>query len=206
MDLDETQKQGDWGYELSTPEVFVHLDPEVEGSELRSVATRLVDQRAAVDPLIARRRRAWVKYVVRLWEDARSQHALDAYAMVYDAEGLPAEAVLLVLGSEREHPDDLDAEIRSLETALAVMHEGEVRDPDVSVVDLPDGPAVRVRVLAENSPGKRRSLLIDGVSYWVPVPGQPDILLLSFSTPVLVLADVLAEIADDIARSLRFTR
>lgn len=206
MGLEEAPvEESRWGFELAPHDLFVPLDLELEGAELRAAAARLVDQRAAVQPEVGRHRRAWVRHVVRAWEDARAQHALAAYTMVYEADGLPVEAILLAFGSEREHPDDVDAEIRSLESALAVMREGDTDERHVSVVELPAGPAVRVRVLAEDSPGERRSLLIDGVSYWVPVPGEPDILLLSVSTPVLVLADTLADIADDIAQALRFT-
>lgn len=205
MELDDLFEESPWGYELAVPEVFVPLDLGLKGDEARAAAAGLVDQQAALGLVVARRRKRWSRYLARAWEDARAQHALEAWAMVYDADGLPAQAMLWVHGGEREHPDDADAEIRSLQSALAVAREGDVGDREVSVVGLPAGPAVRVRVRAEDEPSRRRSLLIDGVSYWVPVPGEPDMLLLSFSTPVLVLADALAEIADEVAQTLRFT-
>lgn len=205
MQLDDFFEERPWGYELAVPEVLVPLDLELEGDELRAAAAGLVDQQAALGLVVARRRKKWSRYLVRAWDDARTQGAWDAWAMVYDADGLPAQAILWVHGGEREHPDDADAEVRSLQSNLAVAREGDVGERNVSLVALPAGPAVRVRVRAEDEPGRRRSLLIDGVSYWVPVPGEPDMLLLTLSTPVLVLADVLAEIADEVAKTLRFT-
>lgn len=206
MDLDELLGESPWGFELAPPEVYVPLDPtvELEGDDLEAAAARLVDERAAVDELVASRRQEWVDHVVAIWQDARDKRALDAWTMVYDAEGLPARAYVLAFGAEREHPDDIDAEIRWLESAVSVPREGDAGERHVSVVTLPAGPAVRMRAMVELEPDKRRSLVVDVVEYWVPVPGEPDSLLLTFSTPVLVLADILAEIADDIARTLRF--
>lgn len=205
MNLDEASGlSDDWGFDLAMPEVFVRLDLDLEGAELRAAAARLVDARAAVDPLIAVRRKEWVRHVVTFGKDARAKQALAAWTMVHDTEGLPVRAFLLVHEGEREHPDDVEAEIGSLESALSVMREGDVGERQVSVVQLQAGPAVRVRVVAEIEPWKRRSPVLDGVEYWVPVPGEPVCFVLSFTTPVLLLADILADIADEIAQSLRF--
>lgn len=195
-------------FTLAPPEVYVPLDPatQLEGHELRAAATRLVDERAALDQLVAARRSQWIDHVVTFWEDAREKQALDAWTMVYEVDDLPVKAFVLAFGAEREHPENVDAEIRSLEAALAASREGDVGERHVSVVQLPTGPAVRARGLAETDPGKRRSVVIDVVEYWVPVAGHPEGLLLTFTTSVLVVADILAEIADDIAQSLRFVR
>ncbi|MBW3650402.1 MAG: hypothetical protein KY458_07535 [Actinobacteria bacterium] len=208
MHVDDSAADPDWFYfSLAPPEVYVRLETEVylDDDELGAAAARLVDERAAVDPLVARRRREWVNHVATFWKDARQRRATMAFTMVYDAEGLPAKSFVMAFEGEREH-DDIEAEIASLEAALSVKREGDATQPEVSVVQLPAGPAVRVRKLMETEPEKRRSRVIDMVLYWVPVPERPVCLLLSFTTPVLVLADILAEIADDIAQSLRFTR
>lgn len=205
MDVGGAPGESSWDFELALPEVYVPLDLELEANQLRAAAARLVDERARVDRLVAGRRAEWVNHVVDFWEDVRERDAVDAWTMVYEVKGLPVRAYLLASVVERYHPTDVDAEIRSLESELAVAREGDAGERHVSVVQLHAGPVVRMRTLAEIELWKRRALILDVVQYWVPVPREPDILLLSFSTPELVVADILAEIADDIAQSLRFT-
>lgn len=192
---------------VTPPEVYVAVDPDVdlEGEELRAAAARLVDGRAAVDPLVAERRSEWIDHVATFWQSARDQQALMAYTMVDHAGGEPVRASLMVAEDLGGHPDDLDVEIRCVVAAFSVVEEGDATEPDVTVVELPAGPAVRLRKLARIDPAEHGSPLIDIVLYWVPVPGQPACLLLSFSTPDLPLADMLAETADDVAHTVRFT-
>lgn len=201
---DMVAKSG-WSFVLAPPEVYVPVDPDVDlrADQLRAAAEQLVDHRASDDPLVAEHRNEWVDHVATFWQDAREKQALDAYTMVYDASGLPVKAFILAFGTECDHPDDIATEIRSLEARLKVAREGDISERDVSVVDLPAGEAVRMRTLVETDPGERRSLVVDVVEYWVPVPGHPDGLLLSFTTPVLGLADILADIADDVAQTLQ---
>jgi len=69
-------------------------------------------------------------------------------------------------------------------------HQYEVLPPDGS---LPGG----------QEPVSTRVTMVD---FFLPLPGQPGLLVLSFSTPVEPLADALVMLFDAIAESLRWTR
>lgn len=46
--------------------------------------------------------------------------------------------------------------------------------------------------------------MLDVVQHWVPVPGQPVVVVVNCSTPCLALGDELAGLFEAIARSLEF--
>ena len=72
----------------------------------------------------------------------------------------------------------------------AIRHQYEVLPPEGS---LPGG----------QEPVSTRVTMVD---FFLPLPGQPGLLVLSFSTPVEPLAKALVMLFDAIAESLRWTR
>ena len=93
--------------------------------------------------------------------------------------------------------------VEELLEGAAAATELDVRPRQAAAVELPAGPAVRVRCLRRSGPDD--DLLVDVVEHWVPVPGQQDLLLLRGSTPCLDLGDELAAVFDRIAGTLGFT-
>ena len=83
-------------------------------------------------------------------------------------------------------------------------------EADVAVVDLPPGPATRVRrrVRAEvpvGSGGPTVGAEVEQVQYFVPLPGATHLALLTFSTPNLGLAEPFGELFEAIAGTLTWT-
>jgi len=72
----------------------------------------------------------------------------------------------------------------------AIRHQYEVLPPDGSHTGDPEPVSTRVTM----------------ADFFVPLPGQPGLLVLSFSTPVEPLAEALVMLFDAIAESLRWTR
>lgn len=72
-----------------------------------------------------------------------------------------------------------------------------------STVDLPVGPAIRVhkRQVAEAMGSKHDT---EVVQYFLQVPGERRLVVLTFSTPTLELAEALFELFDAMAASLRW--
>jgi len=86
------------------------------------------------------------------------------------------------------------------------------RGGEVTGTEIAGGPAIRhqYEVLPPDGrlPGGQEpvSTGVTMVDFFLPLPGQPGLLVLSFSTPVEPLADALVMLFDAIAESLRWTR
>jgi len=75
----------------------------------------------------------------------------------------------------------------------------------VDVVDLPCGPAVRIRTsMLAPVPESSRQQRVSVSQFVIPLPHTPWLGVLVVSTPNLGLADVLADLADGVAQSLEF--
>ena len=81
---------------------------------------------------------------------------------------------------------------------------GLVAELDGDVVELPAGRAVRCRPRQRADAGDGPSLEVEIVDFYVPVPGEADVVLLSFSTPNLDAGDAFAALFESLASSLRF--
>jgi hypothetical protein len=84
--------------------------------------------------------------------------------------------------------------------------DGEAADArTVEIVDLPAGPAVRIRTgLLAPVPETTRRQRVTVSQFVIPVPGTRWLGVIVVSTPNLALSEVFARLADDVARSLRF--
>ncbi|MER7486218.1 hypothetical protein ABTY20_10020 [Streptomyces sp. NPDC126497] len=193
-------------YELLLPEGWfrVHIDPENRERSVDALVGRRFD---GVDnaPHIKR----------QLRDDLLAQAAaafrdggIELYLSFQQAGPLTVPASLLVtllpsgLEGGRPNPQDI-ADRLAADAAI-----------DASVVELAAGTAVRTRrstgqpdtTTPPGAPGRPDDALPSvTLDYQIPVPGTEAHLLLTFSTPLVQIADAMVELFDAIAGSLKWT-
>lgn len=180
-------------YALVVPSDWWRIDlttPEGVGGQVKRLVQRLV---GSAD-LQASLRRELVQHLQEAGEEAARRGGVDLYLAAGGPSGGVLAASLLVTVT----PQDVGAEhaARLLQAAV-----GEDAD-SATVVELAGGPAVRVvrheqgaDLLLQDRP----SLV---VQYTVPLPTE--VVLLSFATPLLALAEPLTAVFDAVAGSVRF--
>ncbi|KAF3469726.1 hypothetical protein GL259_22630 [Streptomyces sp. Tu 3180] len=192
-------------YELLLPEGWfrVHIDPE---SRERSVDALLDRRFAGLDnaPHIKRRLRDdLLAQATAAFRDG----GIELYLSFQQAGPLTVPASLLVTllhpapGRSLPSPQDISDRLAA-DTAA-----------DVSVVELAAGTAVRTRrstgqpdaSAPAGTPGSPDDALPSvTLDYQVPVPGTEAQLLLTFSTPLVQIADAMVELFDAVAGSLKW--
>jgi hypothetical protein len=137
--------------------------------------------------------------VLRTAEQAYDARAESCWLFSEQAGPLPLAASLTAFLTAAPHPD-----VQPAVDDLAAGVDPEGGRVQVRRVDLPAGAAVRV---ASTAAGAARDL--DGeeltsyvVQFYVPVPGAPRVLLLTFATPVVALGEAMGQLFDAIAASL----
>jgi hypothetical protein len=175
----------------------IDLDPAVRDEQ---VAALVEQQWRGVDnaPHLKAEARAELG---RQAAEAAQAGGLQLFLSVGALAGVPLSASLLVSSVPLGSPAEL--------TALAERNRTAGRD--VGQVELPAGTALRT---AWREPSPRLSRTDDGaqlpattcLDLHLPVPDAPRVLLLQFRTPMEPLADVLVELFDAIAETLRWTR
>lgn len=121
--------------------------------------------------------------------DAFGNGGIELYVSLQTAAGFPLSAALVV--TLTPPPQDDQAMVSPERLARALAGDGR----DVTLTELPAGPAVRVRW--EDPP-------VTSLDVYVPVPGSGAYLMLSFSTPLAPLASALVGMFDAIAGTLRW--
>ena len=111
---------------------------------------------------------------------------------------------LKVYRPDRENPViTLDV----LEDIYATPTANTVGDVLRERVQLPSGPAIRVRATKLEEPDPTgHGTLLEGVTFAIRPPGFEGAIVASMSWTVLHLGDKLAEMADAIVRTIRVTR
>lgn len=132
-------------------------------------------------------------------EEAYRNGGIELYLSLQTAGPLTVPASLLVTLAAAPHPGT----VRPAELAAHLAGTGPV-GREVSVAELPSGPAVRVRARTVPAPEdpSGNTLPVTSVDYHLPVPGSETYLLLSFSTPLDPVADPMADLFDAVAHSL----
>jgi len=143
----------------------------------------LADSRAGVERMIAGLTRACAVLDV-----------LDVHATVLDALGGPLP-VTLVASARPLGTQTLDALARGLADGG-----GQAWPPQVRIVDLPGGRAVRAEWLREQHASSPDQLVIQ---YLVEIAGARAVCVLTFATPAAVLAERLRPVFHQIAGSVR---
>jgi hypothetical protein len=142
--------------------------------------------------------------VEALIDGARSQGA--SMGAVYIAQvgetRIAASMIAAVRPADDRVTRDGSVDVDALHSLLAT---GGRRVPasDVSVVDLPSGRAVRVRARPEVVVGNRVARAAN-VQYFLRVPDQEAILVVTFSTPTIELAEAFGELFEAIAASVEW--
>ncbi len=201
---------GDWTFGLTVPEHWITVDvadvagdPNRSGdapeSELRAQIAAGVDAYVDDQPDLGPAA-AWMNDVAgTVIIDAVDRGALAAAVGFETVAGEIAPLAVVVQGLAGDQPPDVD----SLADALRVARPEDINGRDVSVVDLPGGPAVRVHAISEGAPGDEGEIVVvEGVDHFIPVPGGTDLLLLSGTTPAVGVGDALLPLFDDIATTV----
>jgi hypothetical protein len=201
-----------WTFSLTIPDGFFAVPLDGDPNDDRRATEVEVDAAIARKPELAGGRELLVEQAVGFAADARGRGALAAALAIDSLEGSPLSAYVFVLDGPRGHPAgdgdadaEADAEIDTLAEGLRLPRPGDAGGREVDLVDLPAGRAVRARFLAETEPAPEtnRVLLMDCVQHWIPVPGEPAVMVLSCSTPHIAVGDALAEVFDGIAQTVR---
>jgi hypothetical protein len=197
-----------------TPRDFAVLLPpgwvriKLDGSEPVVLARLVAAKVATVDPAQREEARALLTRTLgSALRDARAAGGLDVLISVAESHGVPIAASCLITYLDKDGdkvPLDgllMDLAARSgqvtgteIANGPAIRHQYEVLPPEGRLPE--DGPAGA-------EPVATRVTMVD---YFLPLPGRPGLLVLSFSTPVEPLAEALVMLFDAIAESLRWTR
>ncbi|MFK0281749.1 hypothetical protein ACIQVL_14940 [Streptomyces sp. NPDC090499] len=186
---------------LDSPERWTHRIDKLVRRRLRR--TRATPQ---LEAALAERMRAQA-------EAAQANGGVEMYVVDQVLGQVPVSAGLVVTvlrPSPGTEPGDLGDIARSLALRTDATDAGDSGVGDVTLVDLPAGPAVRHRYLrrpaADDPDGNRLALAHLDVYLAVPNSGQR--LLLSFSTPTAPplepLVEALVTLFDSVARTLQW--
>jgi hypothetical protein len=183
------------------------LDPATRQENI----ARVVSERAEMATETAHLGAELATMLERAAGEAQSQGGV--FAAVYStvSEGRPVGASVVVSLIPGRRP--LDASLsgdprRVLAEGLRERYAGP--DTDTSVVDLPPGPAARVRrrlrmevPLGAGQPAAGAE--VEQVQFFVPLPSASHIALLTFSTPNVGLAEPFNQLFEAIAGTLTWT-
>jgi len=177
---------------------------KLDGSEPVVLASLVAAKVATVDPAQREEARALLTRTLgSALRDAKTAGGLDVLISVAESHGVPIAASCLITYLDQDGTKvpldgllmDLAArggQVTGTEIAggPAIRHQYEILPPDGSHTGDPEPVSTRVTM----------------ADFFVPLPGQPGLLVLSFSTPVEPLAEALVMLFDAIAESLRWTR
>jgi hypothetical protein len=126
-------------------------------------------------------------------------------AVAWDPDGAQQPHAVLQVSLTPWQPSGADP-LAALAGELAADRPGDVGPRTVSRVDLPAGPAVRVRVIADGgADAARRQVVSDVVQYWLPLPERGLAVVAATSTAILTDGDALADLLDALVPSLTVT-
>lgn len=198
-------------YQLLLPEGWfrVHIEPERRQQSVDALVERQFKGIDNAPQLKAQLRQEMTGQAARAFDEG----GIELYLSLQQAGPFTVPASLLVAlglppqGGRLPALDDIAARLAA-----------EAKDSqEVSVVELPAGPALRIR--EEYDPARDRqavkavktekdadyALPSVTLDYQVQVPRAEAILLLTFSTPLIQIADAMVDLFDAVAGSLSWT-
>jgi hypothetical protein len=185
-------------YQLAVPEGWVRvvLDPQTWGQRADRIVERQFRGRDDVPHLKAMMRDRFVEQAAA----AYATGGLELYMWMQAIVDVPMGAGLLVSLIPQTEQSGVLPPVDDV--ALSYAADGD----DVRMVDLAAGPAMRrrYRVLPAADDPDGNTLPITHLDFQIAVPNAPGHLLLSFSTPVDVLADQLVVLFETIAGTLKW--
>jgi hypothetical protein len=202
--LDPAAPRPEIGFRIHVPDSWLALDLDPASSD--QWVERVMDERIAEHPEAARHRGHMRRILQSLVDEQRAAGVF--LSAILAAGSRPAEMIgaNLSLSWSRlaSAPDDISWLARHF--AEEELLDGEFPElRTVDLVDLPAGPAVRVRtsVLAPvPETSRRQRVAVNQIV--VPVPDSRWLGVIVVSTPNLSLAEAFARLADEVAQSLRF--
>ncbi|MFL6077419.1 MAG: hypothetical protein ACJ73S_28995 [Mycobacteriales bacterium] len=197
-----TTKSPPRGFRLLLPDNWVRydLDPETYRASLATSVDRIVADDPKTEVLAREAQGLLAAHLL----DAIDHGALLAASYTDTINGVPIGASLVVIRSP--YPADPGGNRMGLKSIADMFTSGLTKG---RMVGLPRvGPAVLVtgREMVEEMRGTDgRPLQADTTRYFVPFPGQDSpLLVLSFSSPTLLLADAFRKLFRAIAESLNW--
>ncbi|WP_434594681.1 hypothetical protein [Streptomyces sp. A5-4] len=185
-------------YQLLLPEGWFRLSLEPEKRE-RSVGALLDRQLKGIDNA-AHFRRDLRQELMRRAADAYRGGGIELYLSMQQAGSLTIPASLLVTLLPSPPSGGQLPQAAELAADLSAKAKGKRH---ISVVDLAAGKAVRIREEIESLPGEDDYALPSvTLEHRLCIPGTDAQLLLTFSTPLIQIADAMCELFDAIAGSL----
>jgi hypothetical protein len=202
--VDPAAPRPDVGFRMHVPDAWLALDLDPATSD--GWVEWVLDARVAEHPE-ASRHRGHMRRILQ-GSVAEQRAAGVFFAAVLAAGSRPAEMIgaNLSLSWQRltSASPDIDFLARYFGSDDAAPGES-VDARSVHVVDLPAGPAVRIRTsLLAPVPESSRRQRVAATQLVIPVPGTPWLGILVVSTPNLGLADAFADLADEVGQSLQF--
>jgi hypothetical protein len=204
LGVDPAAPRPEVGFRLHVPDAWLALDLDPASSD--QWVERVLDQRIAEHPEASRHR----GHLRRILQElvGRQRAAGVFFAAVLAAGSRPADMIgaSLTLSWRRLSSPAADIEWLARYFGAEEPAPGErAESRTVEVVDLPVGPAVRIRTsLLAPVPESSRRQRVAVSQLVVPVPGAAWLGVLVVSTPNLGLAEVMAQLADEVAQTLQF--
>ena len=188
--------------DISVPANWFVVEVDPEGR--REMASKDVAARVASQPDLAPFEKNIVEGLVGFGEDAEERGAMSCAVLWETSPYGPLIANLTILLVEPSAPT-VRAEVDALEEALSAVSDTDLGSRTVATVDLPVGPAVRVRYLREADEGGAPRVVFDVTQFWIPLLGRkthPITLVVNAATPSLHAGDRVAEAARRTAESV----
>lgn len=189
------ENDGENVFGLITPEDWFRIPLLPEERREASVSALVKRQFAGVDDQPVLRRQA-EEQLLGAAEAGAEQGGVVLYLSFLEAAGIPLSASLLI---SRIHQ-----RFDSLDAVSALRDKGEA-----GLVRLPAaGRAARRRRSERTRESRRLGTEFSDtiVEYFVPVPDQDEVLMLTFSTPLEPIADSMVELFDAVAGTLRWQK
>lgn len=194
---------------IATPASWLPLDLDPRTREA-SIA-RLVAERAEASPETAHLGPELARMLEAATAEAQQRGGVFAAVYSTESEGRPvgASVVVSLVSAERKlEPPPVGDPRRVLAEGLRERYAGP--DADTTVVELPCGPATRVRrrLRMEVPVGAGAPVAgadVEQVQFFVPLPGATHIALLTFSTPNVGLAEPFGQLFEAMAGTLTWT-
>jgi hypothetical protein len=194
------------GIRVLTPANWIDLDLDPATSE--ASLAKLVDARVGGGRERAADRKQLTAWLQSATAQARDNGSVFASMLSDTVEGVPVSASLFASLAANDRPvvpgqtdSDRAGGLAAYLTASGAPLEGAM----VRVVELPAGWAVRARRRTSvRLDGLNRVVEVENLQYFTLIPGSPTLLVLTFSTPVVSLADALVSLFDAIAETLKW--
>jgi hypothetical protein len=202
--VDPAAPRPEVGFRVHTPDSWLTLDLDPAGSD--QWIERVLDERIAEHPEAARHRGQMRRILQSLIEQQRAAGVF--LGAILAAGSRPAELIGANLALSwvqlASAPDEVGWLARHF--AAEELADGEFAEMrTVDLVDLPAGPAVRIRTsLLAPVPETSRRQRVAVTQFVVPVPDSRWLGVLVVTTPNLGLAAVFTRLAEEVAQSLRF--